>query len=138
MTETDLWLMTAVTFIPTLFGLFLLFIPSNAKDVLRWVSLLGTAATFVASLVVFVGYLDMLDSSSPTRDEAGVMRWHSKTASLEYRADAAVAGSVVRERPDGRAGGMLPKPADDYVARTNWIPRFNIEYFLGIDGISMP
>jgi NADH-quinone oxidoreductase subunit M len=26
---------------------------------------------------------------------------------------------------------------DDYVARKPWIPRFNIDYFLGIDGISL-
>src|SRR5207248_1001021 len=29
------------------------------------------------------------------------------------------------------------RKASDYVARYPWIPRFNIDYFLGIDGISL-
>jgi len=138
MSETDLWLMTAVTFIPALFALGLVFLPSSNKELLRWFTLIGTALTFAVSLVIFVDWINLLDSTPQARDERGVMRWHSRNAGLEERADFAAENAAVQPRPGGGATGMRPQPADDYVGRVGWIPRFNIEYFLGIDGISMP
>ncbi|MBX7105925.1 MAG: NADH-quinone oxidoreductase subunit M [Gemmataceae bacterium] len=137
MLETDLWQMTALTFVPALFALILVFVPATAKEALRWVTLLGTAVTLAISLVVFVGYLDVLEG---VRSERGVLPWHGKDAHLEARVDYALAGSEVQTGPDGKAlpGSLRPQPASDLVARSAWIPRFNIEYFLGIDGISMP
>src|SRR4051812_21577149 len=113
MTETDLWQMTAVSFLPALFALVLVFVPSTAKELLRWVTLIGTAATLAASLVVFVGYLDMLERGP---QERGVLPWHSANATLEARADAATAAAAVQQGPDGRATGMRPQPSDDYVS----------------------
>src|SRR5436305_569476 len=136
MTETDLWQMTALTFVPALFALVLVFIPSTAKDLLRWVTLLGTAVTLAVSLVVFVGYYQDVLEGTPS--ERGVLPLFGKNASLEARADYAAAGGDVHEAPGGRGAGMRPQPSSDYVARQPWIPRFNIEYFLGVDGISMP
>src|SRR5262249_4724313 len=45
---------------------------------------------------------------------------------------------AITETPEGRAKGMQPPLSDDWVAKSPWIPPFNINYYLGIDGISMP
>ncbi len=134
MHETDMWLMTALTFTPTVFALLLLLVPSSAKEAIRWVSLLGTAVTLAVSLVIFVGFYDMLGTTS----DAGAMKLHSRASLLESRVDAAAARGDVVEKPDGRAEGMLLAPNSDFVSRKLWIDRFNIEYYLGMDGISMP
>ncbi len=135
MLETDLWQMTAVTFLPTLFALLLVFIPSSSKEMLRWVTLIGTAVTLSVSLIVFVGYYTMLEGSP---SQPGVMPLHSKSALLEARVDAADAGGEVHTTPEQRGKGLMPPPSGDFVSRSKWIPRFNIEYFLGMDGISLP
>src|SRR5438876_12368405 len=60
-------------------------------------------------------------------------------SSLEARADAAAKASGVQVNPQtGRASGALPGPSDDWVGRVPWIKAFNIEYYLGVDGISLP
>src|SRR5262249_1488177 len=56
MIELDLWLMTAVIFIPTLFALILLFFPRDAKEGMRWTALLGTALTLVVSLFLYIHF----------------------------------------------------------------------------------
>src|SRR6185436_2057368 len=37
-----------------------------------------------------------------------------------------------------RLGQNQPDQGKDYVTRRPWIERFNIDYYLGIDGISLP
>ena len=134
MHETDLWFMTALTFIPAVFALVIAFIPGGAKELIRWISLIGTALTLTVSLVIFVGFCNMLDRHS----ERGVMDRHAQGSLLESRVDKDAARPQLNETPDGRGVGAEDHLADDYVSRTPWINRFNIEYFLGIDGISMP
>ena len=41
-------------------------------------------------------------------------------------------------RPGRAAVDADPRDSRDWVARYPWIERFNIDYFLGVDGISMP
>ncbi len=135
MYENDMFLMTAMTFVPALFGLLLLFIPGGAKELIRWISLLATAITLALSLVVFVGYQDMLER---TARERGVTPLHGSGALLENRADVANARPVTADTPDGRGTGNNGPLSDDYVGRYPWIKQFNIEYYLGMDGISMP
>src|SRR5262249_13365423 len=60
-------------------------------------------------------------------------------ASLEARADLAADASGVRIDPQaGRGTGARPNASGDWVGRVPWIRQFNIEYFLGVDGISLP
>jgi len=122
MIETDLILMSAVIFIPTLFALLLLFFPRGSDEYMRWWSLLGTALTLVVSLFLFIDYLAMLES----RPDKGASRPNEVATGLMYRAEK----DQLRPLEDTRK-------SDDLVARYPWISRFNIEYFLGIDGISM-
>jgi NADH-quinone oxidoreductase subunit M len=123
--EYDLILMSAVIFVPSLFALVLLFIPRGQDDFMRWWSLLGTTVTLVLSLFLLIDYLHMQDFYK-TGDPAG--------ASLSKRTEQ---DRLLRKE------GRLPKEAkaprdDDWVARYPWISTFNIEYYLGVDGISMP
>src|SRR4051794_31974241 len=60
MHETDLILMSLCIFVPTLFALVVLFIPRQYAEYMRWVTLLGTAVTFVISTFLFVDYLNLL------------------------------------------------------------------------------
>ena len=63
MPETDLNLMSLCIFLPTVFAVLLLFIPKSLTEYVRWFTLLGTACTFVVSMILFINYFHMLDFS---------------------------------------------------------------------------
>src|SRR5947207_9322903 len=119
--ELDLLLMSAVIFVPAIFALFLLFFPRGSDEWMRWWSLLGTAVTVVFSLVMFIDfYHDVIDTNmSGNRDRM----------TLNARAEA-----LRKAEAGAKAQGHAHS---DWIADYPWIPRFNIEYFLGVDGISM-
>ena len=114
--------MSLVVFIPTIAALVLLFIPKGQEEWMRWISLIGTAGALTASLVMFIGYyLSVYDEHLTDAPNALLIKraeedakWHSPSA----------------KSPE------LPK-SEDWVGRRSWIPHFNIEYYLGTDGISM-
>lgn len=118
MIEFDAILMSAVIFLPTVFALGLMFFPKGSDEWMRWFALLGTALTLVVSMFLFIDYLNMLD-------RPGIQDRASTTLASRAEKDAA------RPMADAR-------DSQDQIARYGWIPRFSIEYFLGIDGISMP
>jgi NADH-quinone oxidoreductase subunit M len=116
MNETDLIWMSLVIFIPTLFALGLLFFPRGRDEAMRWWALFGTALTLGVSLCVFIlWYTQVVDFhlSSPG------------ASTLSQRADA------MEQAPTDIHQGT------NWVSRVSWIPSFNINYFLGLDGISM-
>src|SRR5262249_9993657 len=121
MLETDLLLMSLVIFLPSLFAFVLLFFPKGTEEYMRWWSLLGTAATLVVSMMLFIDYQKM-------RDHFG-----------ENAVDSTYLDARV-EVMDRRTADGTNKAAEAYdiVSRQSWIPAFNIHYFLGADGISMP
>ncbi len=94
---------------------------------MRWWSLLGTAVTFVLSTFVFINYLAMLDFHRDVNAAKGELVRSSADTSLADRAKKAD-----NDRFDGK-----PLDSDDQLARYPWIAKFNIEYFVGVDGISM-
>lgn len=116
--EWDLILMSLVIFTPALFALGLIFFPKGTEEGMRWWSLGGTLLTLVFTLWLFIDYLGMLDHniSFPER------------ALLGPRADEALITQSRQKQPLER----------DLIARVPWISRFNIDYYLGVDGISMP
>jgi NADH-quinone oxidoreductase subunit M len=122
MPETDLILMSLCIFLPSAVALALLFIPKHMTEYVRWFTLSGTATTFVISTVIFVNYLGMLHS----QPEEGGSR-PSKSTTLLERSQAQEAREIKGEAP----------LANDQLGRVPWISRFNIDYFLGVDGISM-
>src|ERR1043166_834279 len=125
--DTDLILMTLLIFVPSVFAVVLLFFPKGSEDYMRWWSLLGTAIAFVLSAMLFINYFYMLDFNRDSElDKKGVFRPKAST-SLADRASVAT---------KDRAGNQ-PAKNNDLIGRVPWISRFNIDYFLGVDGISM-
>ena len=125
--DTDLIWLSLLIFLPSAFALVLLFFPKGTEEYMRWWTLLGTAATFVVSAMVFIQYLGMLDSH---RDEGATKVGENRaaiTTSLAERVSAADKASV----------NFAPAKSGDLVTRVPWIARFNIDYYIGIDGISM-
>jgi NADH-quinone oxidoreductase subunit M len=120
--EYDLVLMSLVIFVPSAFALLLLFVPRGQEELMRWWSLLGTTVTLVLSLWLFIDYLRMMDTLGPQDSQLSVRAAND--------AEARVEGNL-SDKSKGPRG-------DDLVARYPWIPTFNIEYFIGVDGISMP
>jgi len=120
--EYDLILMSLVIFVPTVFALVLLFVPRGQEELMRWWSLLGTAATLALSILLFIDFDRMQDALGP------------RGSQLSERA-----AKDARLRAEGELSdeGKGPR-GDDLVARYPWISRFNIDYYLGVDGISMP
>ncbi len=123
MEQTDLWLMTAVVFLPSVFALGLLFFPKGWNEAMRWWSLFGTAITLGVSLCAFVLFkVDTIDRSGALTNPGDRDR-----ATLVYRAHQA----------DFVPVGAVPT-SQDWVGRIPWIKQFNIDYYMGADGISMP
>ncbi len=118
MPENDLIWMSLLIFIPTAFAIGLLLFPKGWEEGMRWWSLFGTAATLGVSIGIFGSYLVRVNQFHNGPGAPG--------ASLNERAAAL----------DTAPLGAVP-PSKDWVARESWIPRFNINYFLGIDGISL-
>jgi NADH-quinone oxidoreductase subunit M len=120
MKEHDVLWMSALIFAPAIFSL-LLMVPGlfRSAEAIRWCSLFATAVTFVISIIVFIGYYQ------------GVFEFHManrEATLLPSRVDAA----------DARTADARPRESNDWVARYDWIRRFHIEYYLGVDGISLP
>src|SRR4051794_39928008 len=127
MMESDLLWMTALIFTPTVFALVLLVVPRGQEELMRWLALLGTAVTLAVSVIMLSQYLEMPGVTTP-----------GHMSSLEVRADQAANTQAVLPLPEGGARGSRPAPSDDWVSRIPWIKAFNIDYYLGVDGISLP
>jgi NADH-quinone oxidoreductase subunit M len=123
MAERDLFWMTAVVFIPSVFALLLIFVPRGKEEVMRWLSLAGTALTLGASIGMFIAfYSDVIDRNVKGNDPRG-REW----VSLDYRL-----GQIESEKIAD------PQKSSDWLTSYPWIERFNINYYMGADGISMP
>ncbi len=127
--EQDLIWMSICIFLPGAFALGLLFFPKGSEEWMRWFSLLGTAATFVVSTFVFIQFTHMIDTSpDPDAGRKAQFQPMGEKSSLAARNNAAY---------DQEAKNLEKEPKDLH-ARWWWIPRFNIDYYIGVDGISIP
>ncbi|MFO0797691.1 MAG: NADH-quinone oxidoreductase subunit M [Gemmataceae bacterium] len=125
MPEADLSWLTWLVFLPAAAAALLLVVPTQWVEAQRWVALFGAAGTLSVSLCVAVGYDDAVGRQLGTTGRPG----HAATARLDSRADLAAANAA-KAVPEYRS--------DDWVARRPWIDRFDAEYALGVDGISLP
>lgn len=124
--EYDMILMSLVIFLPSAFALALLLIPGRYTEGIRWWATFGSAAAVVLSACLLIDYYAMLDS----RSDRGVRSLHHPDTLLDARADEA-ARRAAMPVPESQLGR-------DMIARRPWIPRFDIWYAIGVDGISMP
>lgn len=115
--EVDGLIMSGLIFVPALFALLLLLVPKGKEETMRWLTLTGLVATLILSLMLFVDFLRIHDA----------YRTHPEKGLLAARADATLRG----------VQAAMPPPAHDLICRIPWIDRFGVEYYLGVDGISM-
>ena len=118
---SDDLLLTLLWLLPAAGALLVLFLPKRAETAIKGVTLAITLATFALTLVALAAYVEPGSRAS---------------ASLADRA----ANNVLRsETPGGELSRSDEgdKGTNDLVVRKAWIPYFNIQYFVGLDGISL-
>ena len=126
MPESDLTWLSILVFLPAVCAAGLLAFPSKWTEVMRWWATFGAAGTLSIALCVVVGYYNLLDQHL----DANGMPRHSVHTRLDNRADKAASD----------AAQPIPKKLDpnDWVSRRAWISLFNIQFAIGVDGISLP
>src|SRR4051812_34584987 len=103
------WLLTILIFLPSVGAILTLF--AKGRDAVRWTALGTTIVTFALSLVLFATF-----------------NWRTVGGGNEY-AYAPGQNSGVAES----ARGVV-----QMVQSGAWIPSFNVQYKVGIDGLSFP
>ena len=121
--ELDLIQLSLLVFLPAGFALLLLVWPGRFREGMRWFALFGAAGTLAVSLCTLIDYHRLLESQS---DRATRSMYHPDTR-LDSRADEALARSATNR-------SFL---SDDLVVRRPWVSKFDVDYALGVDGISL-
>lgn len=103
----DTLLLSLIIFLPSVGAMLLLLFPKGSDDAIKWTTLAVTIVTCLFCFMLFGQFMNMIP-------DGGV------PPSLYDRAMATETGQ-----------------AKDLVVRHEWISSFNIEYYLGVDGISM-
>jgi NADH-quinone oxidoreductase subunit M len=114
---SDALLLSLLWSVPLAGSLLVLAIPKRAEFAIKATALAATLLTLLLTLIAFQSYV------APNTDS----KTAPASASLQERAAANVIGS---NSNDG-------KDPTDLVVRREWVPYFNIQYFLGLDGISL-
>jgi len=114
-------LLTLLWFLPLAGTLVVLLIPKRAETAIKGTALTVTLITFALTLLAYTWYVDPAsNASAPLRERAELNRL--RPGSHENVFDVTEeAGTAVH----------------DLVVRRPWIPYFNIQYYLGLDGISL-
>jgi NADH-quinone oxidoreductase subunit M len=115
---SDNLLLTSLWLLPVIGMPVVLAVPKRSEAAVKYIALLFTIGTFVLSLIALGLYLGDGPASSP------------------------LATRVTNNLLEKDASGVLSVPNEsngegDLVVRRAWIPYFNIQYYLGVDGISL-
>ena len=123
--ELDLITLSVQVFLPACFAVCLFFVPSRWREWMRWWALIGTAATFTLCMCRLIDYYQLLESYS---DRSVEVMYHPAVR-LDARADQQMSD----------AAQAVPRGFNsfDMLSRRAWIPMFNIDYALGVDGINL-
>jgi NADH-quinone oxidoreductase subunit M len=115
---SDNLLLTSLWLVPLIGLVTVLVLPKQAEHAVKWVSLGFTSATFVITLVVLAVFLSQGLENKSLRDRVV----HNKLVA-EGSGELTTVDEVGAE--------------SDLVVRRAWIPYFNIQYYVGVDGISL-
>jgi len=118
---SDDLLLTLLWLLPLLGALGVLLIPKQAETAIKGTALAITIATFALTLAAYNTYVQSGSNASAPLRERAARNGLTSAANVEDQASVAETGAAVR----------------DLVVRRTWIPYFNIQYFLGLDGISL-
>lgn len=123
--ETDMIQLSVLVFLPAIGALLLLLIPSRFRELMRWVAIVASAVTLTLALCLLVDYHRLLESYSD-RDTRSLYHPASR---LDVRA----------EQQQIDAAQAVPKAFNsfDLLTRRPWIERFDINFSLGVDGVSL-
>jgi NADH-quinone oxidoreductase subunit M len=120
---SDNVLLSSLWLLPVIGLLVVLAVPKRSEAAIKWIALGCMLATFLVTLVMLGNYLAV--------DEQGN---HGKAwKSLSERAK----NNTVTESDETSAGAESAEGQNDLVARLPWIPSFHIQYYVGVDGISL-
>lgn len=86
------------------------------------------------SLITFIPLLGGVIILVMPRDRRDAIRW----TALVFTTLPLLFAAVLYLRFDSAAAGFSASTGLQFVERYPWIPDFNINYFLGVDGLSMP
>jgi NADH-quinone oxidoreductase subunit M len=127
---SDLVLLSSLWLIPLIGMLIVLAIPKRNESAIRWTSLAFTIATLAASLVALGNYSE---ATKPLEK-----RVQDNVVTVQTQVAERVRDSIVTAGMQDEITVSEPESArHDLVVRRPWIPSFNIEYYLGMDGISL-
>jgi NADH-quinone oxidoreductase subunit M len=115
---TDYLLLSSLWVLPLIGMVIILILPRRSESAARLISLGFTTASFLVSLVALGLYVGDGPSSAPLQD---------RVVQNLLQKDSAGSLSITDESLG----------QNDLVVRRAWIPYFNIQYFLGLDGISL-
>jgi len=118
---SDELLLTLLWLLPLLGAIGVLFLPKQAETAIKGTALAVTVATFLLTLVAYSAYVRPGSNASAPLYERAERNLPSGTTSLEAETGVTEAGTAI----------------GDLLVRRAWIPYFNIEYYLGVDGISL-
>ncbi len=125
---SDNILLTSLWLLPFAGSLAVLAVPKNLERLIKWLALGVCTGTFALTLITLLLYIlpgesGVSPSSNPLSDR--------------------VLNNIIRKAGDGsdfmaiELEGSGHDGRNDLVVRLPWIPSFNIQYYLGIDGISL-
>ncbi|MFO0850595.1 MAG: NADH-quinone oxidoreductase subunit M [Gemmataceae bacterium] len=123
--EVDLITLSLQVFLPAAVAAVLLLVPSRFRETMRWIALIGTAAALTLGLCRLVDYYQLLEM----RSDRSVRTMYHPDVTLDNRAD--------QQASD--AAQAIPRAVNsfDLLTRRPWVARFDIDYALGLDGISL-
>ena len=120
---SDNVLLSSLWLLPVIGLLVVLAVPKRNEAAIKWISLACMVATFLVTLVMLGNYVAV--------DEQGN---HGKAwKSLAERAK----NNTLSESGDSVAGQESAEGQNDLVTRLPWIPSFHVQYYVGVDGISL-
>jgi NADH-quinone oxidoreductase subunit M len=116
---SDNFLLTSLWLLPVIGIVVVLLLPQRSHEAIKWVSLGFSLATFVITLAVLSVYLSGEGFQKSLRERA-----------LNNKLVSSGGGEMMTSDESG--------PGErDLVVRRAWIPYFNIQYYMGVDGISL-
>src|SRR5262245_41449516 len=116
---SDDLLLTLLWLLPLIGAVGVLLMPKRAETAIKGVSLACTVATFARALLAFATYL-----SNTNAQESLAARAQRNTVQTSNAGDT---GNIAET-------GLA---VNDLVVRRIWIPDFKIQYYLGLDGVSL-
>jgi len=120
-------ILSALIFIPAIAGVILLFMPNDARDLIRGVSIMTSAVVLVLSATVFFSYNNLVQS------DEGVFTQEYDSAQGVFVGDTLVPTSVgVTSATQAYAEALV---YEEYVP---WVESLGIAWHLGVDGLVAP